>query len=518
MVMSRQALRAYLSRDLDSFDWMKRLTRQQILAELNQFRVKPTFKTTPWTHQLVCFYIGLCQPEFLFLLDMGLGKSKILSDLAQHYKRERRLRRALILVPNVINMESWRDDLIKHSDLEPWPCAIENIAEKWDRLSDPEGDITVIDYQGLMLALCTKKGKKLKPDPDRIRKVQRLYNFVGIDESHKLRNHQNLWFEVVSAVTAKADFVYASTGTVFGANPEAMWSQFYLVDKGETFGENLGLFRESFFGQHQDHFGGTVWTFNKRTSPELHQMMKHRSIRYDEDEVPEIELPKRMPPIVRKLDMGDEQRDHYLRALEGLINAEGDPEETGSKWLLMRRIVAGYLLWEDDGQKRLVRFKHNPKLMELERIIREMGDSKLVVCHYYTETGSMLVDHIKEMGIGVDWLYGGTKDKAALRRSFMTNDKVRVLVMNTDAGGTGNDGLQNVARYMVFYETPTPPDVRLQVEKRIHRPGQKHRTFFYDLVLRRTLDQGILDSLAEGKDLFDMVVNGRKVTRRLLEA
>jgi len=71
MIISRRSIQSFLNRKLDSYVWMKRLKEQALLEELSKFRVKPKFKTTPWLHQLVCFYLGMCNPEFLFLLDMG---------------------------------------------------------------------------------------------------------------------------------------------------------------------------------------------------------------------------------------------------------------------------------------------------------------------------------------------------------------------------------------------------------------------------------------------------------------
>ncbi|MNL82268.1 hypothetical protein D3C87_2096100 [compost metagenome] len=62
---------------------------------------------------------------------------------------------------------------------------------------------------------------------------------------------------------------------------------------------------------------------------------------------------------------------------------------------------------------------------------------------------------------------------------------------------------------MVFYETPTPPITRKQTVKRIHRSGQKRRSYVIDLVAERSLDGGILDDLAASIDTYDRVVNGR---------
>ncbi|MNL15146.1 hypothetical protein D3C87_1361170 [compost metagenome] len=175
----------------------------------------------------------------------------------------------------------------------------------------------------------------------------------------------------------------------------------------------------------------------------------------------------------------------------------------------MRQIVSGYLAWKDDTGNHVLRFKHNPKLDALESIVDEMGDSKCVVCYDYTETGRMISERLTAAGIDHVWYWGGTKDQSATRRRFLDDPACRIMVMNSEAGGTGNDGLQNVARYMVFYETPTPPITRKQTVKRIHRSGQKRRSYVIDLVAERSLDGGILDDLAASIDTYDRVVNGR---------
>ncbi len=518
MLISRQAIRSFLSRDLDSFTWMKELTRKDILSELRYFKTQPRFKTDPWLHQLVCFYIGLCQPRFLFLLDMGLGKSKILADLITQRQRERKLEGALITVPRLINIVSWVDDLARHSDLEPWPCDAESIEEKRERLLNPKGDVTLIDYAGLHLALTKKEKKKgknrLVRDDKLTRWMQKQYNFIGVDEIHKLANHDNLWFSIMNQLTKSAEFCYGTTGTAFGSSVEDLWPQFYLVDRGETLGENLGIFRASFFQTKMNPWKGAEYVFDAKLDRKLHKVLQHRSIRYSDDEVPELEIPK-CAIRARVCEMSVEQREHYMRALDGLINANGKLSELDAGWLRMRQIISGYLAWDDAHGHHVLPFKRNPKLDALESLLDEMTDSKVIIAYDYTETAKLIAERLRSLKIDFEWFYGGTKDKPASKRRFEEDPKCRVFLMNSEAGGTGTDGLQKVARYMILYETPTNPITRKQTIKRIDRAGQKRRTLVYDLVMHRSLDRGILDDLQAGIDMHDRVVNGRSVNRNL---
>lgn len=519
MLVSRQAINEYLDRRLDNWLWMKRLTRQDLEREIAQMRVRPHFKTKPWLHQLVCFYIGVCQPEFLFLLKMGMGKTKILADLMTQARREKRMKRALVTVPHTINMSSWRDDLLVHSDLEPWPIDVADVEEKWERLANPKGDVAVINYQGLALAVAAKRKKggkgKLERDDKKIALLQKTYDFIGLDETHYLKSADTYWFGVMRQLTKYAGSVYGATGTLFGKNPADVWPQFYLVDGGETFGTSQGLFRGAFFSADSNGFG-IDYNYIHSRSNDLHRLIAHRSIRYDYDDVDDLELPSRVS-VVREVTFRHEQREHYLRALQGLIDAQGGgASELEAPWIRMRQIISGYLAWNDRAGSHVARFKENPKMEALEALLGELGEDKVVVCHEYTETGRLITERLKELKIKHVWLYGGTKDKAACRDTFMADPECRVFVMNSKAGGTGNDGLQKVCRYMAFFESPTTPTVREQTISRLHRPGQRERVFVYDLVLKGSTDRGILKDIEEGRDTYEAIVSGRRLRREIV--
>lgn len=511
MPTSKQALREYIEQPLDSFTWMKKLTEDDILRELKQLRVRPEFKTEPWLHQLVCFYLGLCQPYFLFLLDMGAGKTKILLDLMTQRVREGKIDRAIVTVPNLINLSTWQEAVEEHSDLGCTIVTAEGKEDKWDMLLKPSGKVTIVDYAGLQYALSMKTkekrkdGKKLIPDPARIRKLSSVYDFFAADESHKAKNRDSLRYRILSSLTREMRFRYSTTGTLFGRDPEDAFAQFLLIDRGETFGSSVGMFREVFYTTGTDAAGFPIKEFDKRMTRDLYRRLQHRSIRYDEDEL--ADLPERHEILV-SVPFADEQRDFYYNALDKLIAAEGRFQELDSAFIRTRQIVAGFVQWNDEAGKHRVTFQQNNKLDQLERLILESGDSKIVVAHSYTPSGELITQRLKSMGIKYEWLYGGSKDPVNAVKRFRQDPDCRVFVMNSEAGGTGTDGLQKVARYLIFYESPSSPITRKQVVKRVHRPGQSMRVVIYDLVIKGSVDMRILKLIKEGVDLHKAVVDG----------
>lgn len=515
-VMARGAVVDYVSRAFESHTWVKRLNFDQLLQELVEFTVLPKFKTQPWLHQLACFYLGCHYPGFLWILDPGLGKTKIALDLMTQFLREGRVRRPLVAVPRRINLDSWQTAAAEHSDLEPWCIDTQDIEQKFEWLANPRGDFTVVDYPSLHLA-CTRKQKskqrnKLVVDPDKLDVLRRVYDMVNFDESHKLANPDSLWYAICADLASRAAVRYGYTGTLFARDMMGIPAQFNLLDNGATFGRNSGLFERAFFTTKAGMWAPEL-TFNRGMTRTLHRMIGHRSVTYWEHEVHDLPT---LVERVRRFDLPQEQHDHYLHALQGLINAGGKLQALEAQWFRMRQITAGYLQWKDEyGEHELV-FDDNPKLDALEGlIVDDLANRKVVVSYEYTRTGQLILDRLRKAGVVCEWLYGGTKDTIATKRRFVEDDRVQVLVMNSEAGGTGVDGLQAVCHQLVFYETPSSPTTRKQVLKRIYRSGQQSRTFITDLAMHRTVDAGILDALAESMDLYKQVMSGTAPAGRL---
>lgn len=517
-MIAKEATANYLRKELESFVWMKKLTRDQLEDEFKDWKVKPIFKTEPWTHQLVCFYLGMSYPQFMFLLDMGLGKTKILLDIMTQRQREGKFKRALITVPRLINLGSWQEAVAEHSDLGSILVTGGTQEEKWDALMNPNGQVTVVDYAGLQFALGrkVKNGKgpgKMFPDEAKIKMLAKQFDFFGMDESHKAKNRETVRYRILNALTQRMPARYATTGTLFGRNPEDLFTQFHLIDRGETFGNTLGLFRSAFFIEKEHRWKGIEHIFNKGMTHALYRRIQHRSIRYDETEC--LDLPERREIRVT-VPFSDEAREHYLRALEGLIQAKGKLRELDSNFLRMRQIVAGFLQWRDDDRERHeVLFRNNPKLDKLEQLITESGDSKVVVSHEYTRSGELITERLDAMKIKYEWLHGGSKDPINAVNRFTSDPDCKVFLMNSESGGTGVDGLQKVARYLIFYESPLSVITRKQVIKRVHRPGQERRSFIYDIVTHKSIDLRILADQAEGRNLHASLIDGSFDARQL---
>lgn len=510
-MIAKSALKEFLSRELESYSWMKKIPVRELKQELKYLPTPMEFKTNPRKAQLVCFLIGTAFNEWNFHLDMGVGKTKLSLDLYTWYKMIGRVRRGLIIVPNTGNIEGWSEEVEIHSDLTMSGLGGPTPKHRFKALEE-DTDLCVINYHGLMTMMTDLKlknpsdatvGKSRRADPEKVEAFVSRFDFVAFDEIHKAKNKDSLLTYLCDLVAMNCQYRYGLTGTPM-KSPEDLFSQFYLIDRGETLGTDFDLFYSAFFKQVQTYMG-TEWEFDSSKRRLLTRMIQNRSIRYRDYECQD--LPKKSE-VKTPLILPVSSRKHYDDAMSGIIEADGNRQEIKNCYQKLREITSGYMSIKDEetGEKIFIDFPQNPKLEMVMELVDEMPyDCKMIIFHEYKHTGRLIAQAMKEMKINHLSLNGDTKNKQKTIRDFKNDETVHVLIAS-ETGTTGHNF--QVANYTVFFETFSSPITRRQADKRTWRGGQKKPCFFYDLVIRRSVDERILDNLQKGIDLSDSILEG----------
>src|SRR5690349_4185208 len=109
MTIDKDAVAAFMERKRTSFDWVKRLSRFDLIRELRESLDYWPFKGFKADlHQMACFVIGMVRTRFLFMLDMGAGKTWLVLLLWQYHRRKGvNVPQLLVLVPKKVHIGSW---------------------------------------------------------------------------------------------------------------------------------------------------------------------------------------------------------------------------------------------------------------------------------------------------------------------------------------------------------------------------------------------------------------------------
>lgn len=515
----------FLNEYKDNWAWVKKLTEAQLDDELDRIGFKVARRGKPLRkHQKACALIALAMPYFSFWLDMGTGKTRLMLEVMRHFMLEGDLRQVLILCPSEQSVYTWEEQIAT------WRINIPYVAlgnspsdDKWDTLAELDDfGFVIATYPGLVWMLSKKKPKKdargrvvknkrgepiikLTRQDKLVKRFAKYIDAVVMDESTKLGNQGSTWFQCARAISKAAKRRYALAGRPFGRDPTLVWSQQWLVDRGDSLGDTLGLFRQGFFQEKKAYFGGFTYTFDNRMEDDLAEMMAHRSITYASSEC------QSLPPltdIIERVKLPMDAALYYERAVAALIAARGNFTETRNTFLRMRQISSGFLGYKDDetGERAQLVFPTNPKLERTLELIDEISlDRKFVVFHEFTHSGRVLQEAIEdELKIKTIWLHGGIKNSRQLQESFDNNKKVRGAIVNNKLGSMSLN-LQ-VANYAFTFEAPVSPIDWEQLRKRIHRDGQDLHSFLYDMRCKGTVDDKIRQFHEEGDNLFKAVL------------
>lgn len=515
-MLDPRAVADFLEEPKDDHDWIKSVPVEELDAALALLDPPPQFVTPMRKHSKACFLLGVTYREFFYKLCMGAGKTSLSLELVNYFITNGMAKRFIVTAPTEEVVKGWRDEIEKWGFPIPFVLLLGSSEEKWDKLAGLDQGICAVTYQGLATMVSEivreKKGKKgvMKPTPKKVKALKQKVNGLIIDESTFVGNHDSLYYRTCNAISKEVDFRYALAGRAFGRDPTMLWSQHFLVDRGETYGPTLGLFREVFFNKKKNPFGGAYsfdYTFDKRLDEDFLRIGKHRSIYYGPDDA-DLDLPPAIP--LRRYVSIPRSTEAYLEKLQQeLKDARGDYSRTELAFCRLRQLSSGFLGFKDDetGEKASIEFEENPKLDLLLSLIDEMPqESKGLIIHEFTWSGRKICEALKKAGHKCGWVWSGTKDYDDIKRKFDKDPDFRFLVVNHKKGGYGLN-LQ-AANYTFYYESPVSPIDRDQTDKRTHRPGQlSSRVFLYDLITRGTMDERILDFHSEGDGLFAALVS-----------
>lgn len=488
------------------------LTRS--VATLNQIEPNKFNQPSRKIEKIVSVGKKLCQcitvsaPDGLYITDdcIVTHNTKLTLDLLTWYKKINKIKRGLVVVPNTGNAEGWREEVEIHSNLSM--SALIGTPNKRFKALAEDTDVCVINYHGLMTMMTQlkpqKDGKRKRvADRKMVHEFVSHFDFVAFDEIHKAKNKDSLLTYLCELVATNCTYKYGLTGTPM-KSPEDLWSQFFLVDGGETLSPDYDLFMATFFKKQQKAVG-SEWVFNDRMRRVLTKMIQHRSIRYRDYECQD--LPKTVT-IRKPIILSKQAREAYLRIQNQALESEGDTREQQNCYIKFREITAGYtsVVDPETDEKIYIDFPENPKMEELVELVDQMPhDSKMLIFHQYKHTGTLISDTLREMKINHRCLNGSTKDKPKVIREFKEDKTIHVLVAS-ETGTTGHNF--QVANYTVFYETFTSPITRRQADKRTHRGDQKKTCFYYDLCAKNSVDERIFESLKQGIDLSKAILEG----------
>lgn len=486
----------------------------------------------PWDHQIEAIRRARLFTEYGLFFEMGTGKTATTINICrEHYAREKRLMRTLILGP-LITVDNWKKEFKLHSKIKDSDVITlrgkegQRVADLNDHACDPKtqthtvGKIFITNYEAMEMPVLHSLLCCWQPE------------ILICDESHRLKSIQSVRAKKVIQLlgeepvigsmgeyTRAVKHVYILTGTPILNTAMDIFNQYRILDSGKTFGLNYYEFRGMFFEDSNRGMPSNIhfpkWLPRADTYEILHKKIYSKGMRVLKEECLDL------PPLIRqRLDctMSAEQTKLYNEMKRDYITWVKEHEHSTepravvaqmalTKILRLQQIVSGFVKTEDQKE---IPLKIVPRLRVLTELLVDLTpEHKVIVWATFKQNYKQIAAVCKEQKIDYVELHGDVShgDRIQNLERFRTDPKCRVIIANQGAAGIGINLTE--ASYSIFYSRSFSLEHDLQAESRNHRGGSEIHSKItrVDLVCKDTVDELILEALAAKQNIAQQVLD-----------
>jgi len=416
----------------------------------------------------------------------------------------------LVIAPNSMKY-TWKKEFEKWSDLRV--AVVEGTAAKRrkaiDTITNGEADVLVMNWEGLRLHSKLKSygNKSLTEAQKKSKELNAVeWGTVIADEAHRAKDPNAQQTRALWAVSERAKFRYAATGTPIANNPGELWSIMHFVAPDDF--PRKTKFVDRYCLQHFNPFGGMeIVGVRPDTAEELQQIMNTRMIRRLKDVVLPHLPPKtystRLTPMEKKqADAYNQMADHMLAKLEsGEVTVATNPLAMLTR---LSQFACAYATTDDGGNVRLT--DPSNKLDAMMEIIEEAEGEQIVFFAESRQLIEMAEERLRKAKVSFGSLHGNVPvEVRAENMERFQNGELRIMLVTLGAGGEGVT--LTAARIAVFLQRSYSLVKNKQAEDRIHRPGQDaDKVEIIDLITPGTIEEARLDVLATKEERLQEVV------------
>lgn len=418
-------------------------------------------------------------------LDMGLGKTVITLTAAEELMHNRfDVSRVLVIAPLRVAEDTWSREAEKWDHLKHLRIAkILGSASTRAAALDEDADVYVINRENVVwLVEHLEEGRTRWP-----------FDMVVIDELSSFKSNQAKRFKALRKVLPMVDRIVGLTGTPAANSLIDLWSEIYLLDRGERLGRTLTAYRGNWFRPGYSN-GPVVYKWEPRRGALEDITRRIADITVSMKAEDYLALPDKVETTVA-VQMDDKALAAYKDIeRESLLTLEGEEIVALDAAAVMSKLlqVANGFVYDAAHNAHEL---HGAKLDALAEIVEAANSSVLVFYNFQADKAAILsrfkeARTLDDEGTIEDWNAG----------------RVKILLAHPASAGYGLN-LQEGGHIMAWYGLPWSLEQYLQAVARLQRQGQRWPVLVYHIIAKGTVDEHVIRSLA-AKDMTQSALIG----------
>ena len=453
-------------------------------------------------YQKVCVEHIISHPFCGVFLDMGLGKTISTLTAIEELKYDYcEIDTVLVIAPKRVAEAVWEEEAKKWDHTKHLTFS-KIIGTERQRLAalKVKADVHII-FRDNIAWLCSLYAAKLP------------YDMLVIDELSSFKAHQTQRFKSLRLARPWFKRVVGLTGTPAPNGLINLWSQMYLIDRGERLEKTITAYRSRYFRPGASN-GYVVYSYKLLSDSErlIQERIKDICISMRAEDY--LEMPERIDNFVR-VTMPDKLMDAYKKfEQENVITLANEIEEgTTTVNAVNAAALSNKLLQFANGamydeNKNVVPI-HDLKLEALKEIIEAADGKPVLVAWTYQFDRDRIKNYFRSMA------------PRELKTAEDINDwnagKVRLMLAHPASAGHGIN-LQAGGNIIVWYGLTWSLELYQQFNARLYRQGQKQRTIIHHIVNTGTHDEDVVRALKSKDKTQNNLMNSIKAKLELYRA
>ncbi|KAK2159555.1 hypothetical protein LSH36_151g07062 [Paralvinella palmiformis] len=334
------------------------------------------------------------------------------------------------------------------------------------------------------------------------------WDVIVIDEAHRLKNNQSLFFQTLS--NYKVDYKLLLTGTPLQNNLEELFNLLNFLEPGKF--------------NNVDEFLGEFNNISKDMQvARLHEMLAPHMLRRLKSDVLS-DIPDKTELIVR-IELAPMQKKFYKYILTKnyeALNVKGFGNQTSLKNIMMdlrKCCNHPYLFPAAENEAPLAKegsyegralIKSCGKLVLLEKMLMKLkrDNHRVLIFSQMTKVLDILEEFLTYLEMKYERLDGSISSRVRQQSIDRFNDSRSqsfVFLLSTKAGGLGIN--LATADTVIIYDMDWNPHNDIQAFSRAHRIGQKNKVMIYRFVTRNTVEERMAKVCKQKMMLTELVIH-----------
>lgn len=277
-----------------------------------------------------------------------------------------------------------------------------------------------------------------------------------------------------------------------------LWSQMYLIDKGERLGKTMGAYKNKFF---ISDYMGYNYELKDDAKEQILELIKDVAITMSSEDY--LELPDfinvnefvELSTTVKK--QYDELEKEFILSLEDNSDIEAPSKATLANKLLQ---MCNGSIYDAD---RNVADIHSHKIERLKEIVEDNPNENILVAYNYKHDLEKIKKAFPE----------AVQLKDSSHEDAWNRGEIKMLLAHPASAGHGLN-LQYGGNTVIWYGLTWNLEYYQQFNKRLHRQGQKNTVKNIHLITKGCLDEKVLffalsSKAKTQKDLIEYLRHGK---------